>query len=139
MPWRQTIGSKEDRMDTSALKAYLDGWSRICNCTPETVAAMVGGAHPEIRFSDVNSPNVHVGHDALRALCELATSKYAGASIAYRDLLFDGRNWSVRWTLSGPRPDGSRFSRRGASAGSVAGDGRVVEHTDYWSRGEIHA
>jgi hypothetical protein len=126
-------------MDDARLRNYLDGWSMICGCTPQSVEAMVAGAHPDIRFSDVNSDNEHVGHDAIRALCALATGIYSGASIAYRDLLFDGRNWSIRWTLSGLRADGTSFIRRGASAGSVATDGRVVEHTDYWSRGEIHA
>ena len=123
-------------MDDTALNTYLDGWSKICDSTPETVAAMLAGAHPDIRFTDVNSPNVHTGHDGIRRLCELATGKYPDAAIETHDLLFDGRNWSIRWTMSGTRPDGSAFSRRGASAGSVAADGRVVEHTDYWSRGD---
>jgi hypothetical protein len=123
-------------MDDRALKTYLDGWSKICNSTPETTEAMVSGAHPDIRFTDVNSPNVHTGHDGIRHLCELATGKYPDASIDTRDMLFDGRNWSIRWTMTGTRPDGTRFTRRGASAGSVADDGRVIEHTDYWSRGD---
>jgi len=123
-------------MNDAALKAYLDGWSRICTCTPETIEAMVSGAHPELQFSDVNSPNIHTGHQGIRYLCDLASAKYPDAAIAMQDLLFDGRNWSVRWTMTGSRPDGSAFTRRGASAGSVAGDGRVVEHTDYWSRGD---
>ena len=123
-------------MNDTALKSYLDGWSKICNSTPETIAAMLDGAHPDIHFSDVNSPNVHAGHDAIRKLCELATAKYDGATISTRDLLFDGRNWSIRWTMAGTRPDGTAFSRPGVSAGGLADDGRVIEHTDYWSRGD---
>lgn len=125
--------------DATVLKSYLDGWSTICNSTPESVAAMVGGAHPDIRFSDVNSPNIHVGHEGIRAICKLAASVYSGATLSYRDLLFDGRHWAIRWTLSGPRPDGTRFTCRGASAGIVADDGRVIEHTDYWSMAELQA
>ncbi len=120
-------------MNDTALKAYLDGWSNICNNTPQTIEAMVSGAHPDFRFSDVNSPNVHTGHDGIRRLCKLASGKHPDAAITTRDLLFDGRNWSMRWTMTGTRPDGTAFSRRGASAGSVAEDGRVIEHTDYWS------
>jgi len=74
------------------LRRYLDGWTRICVSTEDTVAAMISSAHPDIRFADVNSAKVHVGHDGLRAICSLATSIYDGARIAYRDLLFDGFN-----------------------------------------------
>jgi hypothetical protein len=126
-------------MDDARLRAYLDGWTKVCNSTPESVEAMISGAHPEIRFTDVNSPNVHIGHEGIRKICGIATGKYPGTSVTYRDLLFDGRNWSIRWTMAGPRPDGTVFSARGASAGSVGEDGRVVEHTDYWNRAGIQA
>jgi hypothetical protein len=126
----------EDRMEDLALKTYLDGWSKICNSSAQTLADMLAGAHPDIRFSDVNSPNVHSGHDGIRRLNELAADKYPDATIETHDLLFDGRNWSIRWTMRGTRPDGSAFTRRGTSAGCVAEDGRVIEHTDYWSRGD---
>ena len=88
----------------------------------------------DIRFTDVNSPNVHGGHDGIRRICELATAIHPGARIAYEALLFDGRNWSIRWTMSRLHEDGTTFHRRGASAGAVADDGRVIEHTDYWSK-----
>lgn len=126
-------------MDDVILRAYLDGWALVCDSSPASIAAMLGGAHPDIRFSDVNSPNVHLGHDGLRTICGIATGKYPGTAVTYRDLLFEGRNWSIRWTMSGPREDGTTFSCRGASAGSVADDGRVVEHTDYWNRAGLAA
>jgi hypothetical protein len=125
-------------MNDTLLRTYLDGWSQTCNSTPESVAAMLAGAHPDIRFSDVNSANVHQGHDGLRTICRLASGGYPDASIRYGDLLFDGTNWSIRWTLSGTRGDGSTFETRGASAGKVGEDGRVIEQTDYWNRGSVH-
>ena len=121
-------------MDDTKLRSYLDGWTQVSHSTPETVAAMIAGADPEIRFTDVNSPNVHLGHEGLRAICALAGGKYPDARIAWRDLLCDGRNWSIRWTFTGTTPDGTGFSHPGASAGVMADDGRVIEHTDYWSR-----
>jgi hypothetical protein len=125
--------------DTMHLQSYLDGWSKICNSTPDSVEAMVKGADPQILFSDVNSPHVHVGHDGIRAICKIATQIYRGTTISYRDLLFDGRHWAIRWTLSGLRADGTKFNCPGASAGSVGDDGRVIEHTDYWSRAGLSA
>jgi hypothetical protein len=124
-------------MNEAMLRSYLDGWAKVCCSTPESVAAMVAGAHPEVRFTDVNSPNVHIGHDGIRHICSLGTARYSGVSAAWRDLLCDGANWSIRWTFSGDRPDGSRFSAEGASAGRLAQDGRVIEHTDYWNRAGI--
>jgi hypothetical protein len=121
-------------MNDAKLKSYLDAWTQVSNSTPETVAAMVAGADPQIRFTDVNSPNVHQGHDGIRRICELATERHLGARIAYEDLLRDDRNWSIRWTMIRTMEDGSTFHRRGASAGRLAEDGRVVEHTDYWSK-----
>jgi hypothetical protein len=120
--------------DDAKLKSYLAGWTLTSNSTPESVATMIDGAHPDIRFTDVNSANVHAGHDGIRRICELATAYHPGAALSYDSLLFDGRNWSIRWTMSRPLEDGSRFERRGASAGAVADDGRVIEHTDYWSK-----
>jgi len=128
----------ENGMNDSLLRTYLEGWSKTCNSTPETVAAMLAGAHPDIRFTDVNSANVHSGHEGIRTICRLASGGYPDASIGYDDLLFDGRNWSIRWTLSGTRTDGSSFECRGASAGRVAEDGRVIEQTDYWNRASVH-
>lgn len=125
-------------MDDTHLLSYLEGWSRTCNSTPQTVAAMLAGAHPDIRFSDVNSANVHEGYEGIRTICRLASGGYPDARIDCGDLLFDGRNWSHRWTLSGTKPDGTRFECRGASAGRVADDGRVIEQTDYWNRASIH-
>jgi len=125
-------------MDDTLLRTYLDGWSQSCNSTPESIADMLAGAHPDIRFSDVNSANVHQGHDGIRTICRLASGGYPDAAISYGDLLFDGMNWSIRWTLSGTRGDGSPFETCGASAGRVAQDGRVIEQTDYWNRASIH-
>ena len=124
-------------MNDIHLRAYLEGWSQICSSTPETIAAMLAGAHPQICFSDVNSANLHIGHQGIETICRLASGGYPGARIDYDDLLFDGTNWSIRWTLSGNRADGSRFECRGASAGKVAEDGRVIEHTDYWNRASL--
>jgi ketosteroid isomerase-like protein len=116
------------------LKSYLDGWTQVSNSTPETISAMIACAHPEVRFTDVNSPSVHEGHDGIRRICELATRLHSGASIKYEALLCDGRSWSIRWTMTRAMVDGSTFQRRGASAGLLAEDGRVIEHTDYWSK-----
>ncbi len=124
-------------MDDARFRAYLEGWSRICSSTPETVAAMIEGAAPDIRFSDVNAPGTHDGHDGIRTICELATRFYDGARITYGDLLCDGRNWSIRWTFEGTAPDGKPFQSRGASAGILGEDGRVIEHTDYWNRSAL--
>ena len=116
------------------LKRYLDGWAAMCTGGADAVAAMTGNADPEIRFSDVNSPNIRHGHEGIRTICAIASDKYPGTIVVYDDLLFDGRRWSIRWTMTGQRADGLPISSRGASAGLVADDGRVIEHCDYWSR-----
>jgi hypothetical protein len=126
-------------MQDAKLKSYLDAWTQVSRSTPETIAAMIAGAHPDILFTDVNSANVHTGHEGIRTISRLASERQTGGVVAYEALLFDGRNWSIRWTLSRQLEDGSEFTRRGASAGSVAEDGRVIEHTDYWSKaGFLH-
>lgn len=124
-------------MNDDLLKAYLEGWSQTCNSTPASVAAMLAGADPDIRFTDVNSTNVHSGHEGIETICRIASAGYPDSRIDYDSYLFDGRNWSIRWTLSGTRPDGTAFSCRGASGGRVGEDGKVVEQTDYWNRASI--
>ena len=126
-------------MNDELLRSYLDGWAKVCCSTPESVAAMVAGAHPDMRFNDVNSPNVHHGHDGIRHICALATEKYSGVTVEWGDLLCDGTKWSIRWTFAGTAPDGTVFTAQGASAGKLVEDGRVIEQTDYWSRAEAFA
>lgn len=121
-------------MNEQVLKGYLAGWARTCCATPESIEAMVAGAHPNIRFNDVNSANVHEGHEGIRRICALGTGKYKDVEVTWGDLLCDDRNWSIRWTFSAVAPDGRPFRARGASAGKLAEDGRVIEQTDYWSR-----
>ena len=121
-------------MNEAMLPSYPDGWAKVCCSTPESGAAMVAAAHPEVRFTDVNSPNVHIGHDGIRHIRSPGAARYSGVPAAWRDLLCDEANWSIRWTFSGDRPDGSRFGAEGASAGRLAQDRRVIEHTDYWNR-----
>ena len=121
-------------MSDDVLKSYLAGWARTCCATPESIEAMVAGAHPDIRFNDVNSANTHEGHEGIRRICALGTGKYRDVEVSWNDLLCDGTNWSIRWTFSAVAPDGKPFSARGASAGKLAEDGRVIEQTDYWSR-----
>ena len=125
-------------MNDETLKSYLDAWCQINNATPAVVEQMIVAAHPELRFTDVNSQNVHIGHEGIRTICELASAHNPGSKLTYDSLLFDGRNWSIRWELWRPRPDGTATTSRGASAGSVAEDGRVIEHTDYWSMASIN-
>lgn len=121
-------------MQRELLESYLAGWAMTCCATPESIEAMVAGAHPDIRFNDVNSANVHEGHEGIRRICALGTGKYADVEVTWGDLLCDGANWSIRWTFAARAPDGTHFSARGASAGRLADDGRVIEQTDYWSR-----
>ena len=75
-------------MNEATLTAYLDGWSMICSSTPKSVDAMIDSADPDIRFSDVNSSNVHMGHDGISHICSLATQIYLGTTIVWRALLF---------------------------------------------------
>ena len=121
-------------MSHAQLKSYLDAWTQVSNSTPKSISAMIEAAHPDVRFTDVNSPSVHEGHGGIRRICELATRLHSGALITYEALLCDGRSWSVRWTMTRALEDGSSFERRGVSAGRLAEDGRVFEHTDYWSK-----
>lgn len=69
-------------MNDTLLRNYLEGWSRTCNSTPESIAAMLAGAHPDIHFSDVNSANLHLGHEGIRTICRLASGGYPDVSTA---------------------------------------------------------
>ena len=101
----------------------------------ELVAAMVAGAHPEIEFRDVNSSNVHHGHDGIRHICAVGDRQVQRGFRQLARPAVRRTNWSIRWTFtSGLR---LRFSAEGASAGRLADDGRVIEQTDYWNRAGI--
>jgi hypothetical protein len=122
------------------LKTYLDGWALISGNPDEAVDIMIAATDPEVRYSDVNSPNVHVGHAGIRRMGEITRGKYAGTTVTYDSVLFDGRNFSLRWVMRGPLPDGKQFEYHGASGGVVGGEhGKVIEQTDYWSRASVHA
>ena len=68
----------EGHMHQATLKSYLEGWSSMCSGSQNAADAMIADAHEQIRFSDINSPNLHVGHGGLRLICSIAAEKYPG-------------------------------------------------------------
>lgn len=126
-------------MGEATLEKYLAAWSAHCDGKSDTENAMVAASHPDIRYSDINAPTDFVGHEGVRTICKTASAMLPGAVMSYRNLLLDGRRWSMQWTLSGTLPDGSSYSCEGASAGSVGEDGRVDRQTDYWNPAHIQS
>jgi hypothetical protein len=122
------------------LQAYLDAWDIHCCGDTADADAMVAASHPDICYEDINNPTPMIGHEGVRNVCAFASQMLPGAKMNYRDLLTDGRNWSVQWELTGvDQASGKAFSCRGASAGTIADDGRVDHQIDYWNPAHLQS
>jgi ketosteroid isomerase-like protein len=129
-------------VDLDWLAGYVDAWVRHGAAGGGDVAAMdrlLAFMSPEIKYEDVPTSAVFLGHDGVRAMA-------AQAHALATDLTFHPRNLAVgdgcfafetetRGTQSGAvgsvKETNRPFVIRGVSVGEVV-DGQVTEHRDYW-------
>lgn len=131
-------------MNSEWLDAYIDAWllhpTAGSPAGGDALQKLLGFMSDGVRYEDVPTNSVFVGHDGITAMC-------AGAFQMSSDLTFevvnrqtDGRLYAFenlgRGTNTGaigPIPaTGRPISFRGIAVGSISPEGLVESHRDYW-------
>jgi hypothetical protein len=136
-------------VDAAGLGRYVDAWvlHRVAG-TPDgeaELAALVACCSPTVHYEDVPAAAVFTGHAGIRQMCELAAQWSSDLEFTVRTRQTDGTQFAFETQTTGTNTmaigalaaTGRRFTLRGVSAGSVDGDGLVVEHRDYWDLGSF--
>jgi hypothetical protein len=138
---RQCVPKGAD-VGPSWLDRYIETWCRHPHASEneELFAELCSFMTLDIRYEDVPSGAVFLGHAGIRQMC-------AGALQMSKDMTFEavkrvdgGMSYAFETVCNGtntgeigPLPaTGLPFRIRGVSVGELADDGRVTSHRDYW-------
>lgn len=131
-------------MKTSWIDRYAAAWSR--HADPHgAIDDFLGLLDPDVRYEDVPSGAVFIGHDEVRAMGAFAHAMSEDMTILVVTSLCDGSRFLIesetRGTHTGPMGPipgtGRTFVNRGVSVGELSAAGLVTAHRDYWDLGQF--
>ncbi len=136
-------------MDLDWLAGYVEAWVLHGRAGGGDAAAMdrlLAFMSPDIRYEDVPTSAVFVGHEGVRAMAAQAHALAADLTFHPRHLsvgegcfAFETETHGTQSGAVGPVNETNRpFVIRGISVGQVA-DGLVTEHRDYWDLSSLLA
>ncbi len=132
-------------MNSSWLERYLDAWinhpqPRGNDGDEEAMSTLLGFMSADVRYEDVPTGAVFVGHDGIREMGAGALQMSADMTFdvvqrvaGLRSYAFETICRGTNTGSIGPLPGrGGPFTLRGVSIGEVTEDGLVVSQRDYW-------
>jgi hypothetical protein len=131
-------------MSQSWLDRYIDAWCHHPQASgegsEEAMATLLAFMSDEVRYEDVPTGAVFVGHDGIRQMGAGALEMSANMSfeVAHRvagnnSYAFEAICRGTNTGAIGPLPGtGNIFTLRGVSIGEVSEAGVVVSQRDYW-------
>ncbi len=135
-------------MGVTWLDRYVEAWAahpRAARPGGRLFGDLLGCLSTNVRYEDVPTAAVFVGHDGIRQMCEAADRWSPDLEITVLTRQTDGSMFALETRITGTpgQPlDGQvvhRFELRGVSVGSLSEDGLVGEHRDYWDLGSYLA
>jgi steroid delta-isomerase-like uncharacterized protein len=136
--------AREKTMISSWLDRYVDAWIHHPEAGGETgaepLATLLAFMSDDVRYEDVPTGAVFIGHDGIREMGAGALQMAADMSFEVVQRVAGDGSYAFeaicRGTNTGaigPLPgDGSPFSFRGVSVGEVSEVGLVTSQRDYW-------
>jgi hypothetical protein len=136
-------------VDADRLDDYIAAWllhplaGTVDGAT--ALADLVSFMTPAVRYEDVPSGMVFVGHEGIKEMGAAAhawssdiTFKVVSRQTNGRLYAFETETIGTHTGSAGALPaTGRRFVLRGVSVGRVSGDGLVEEQRDYWDLGSF--
>ena len=132
-------------MNSSWLERYIEAWINHPQAgggdgDEEAMSALLAFMSEDVRYEDVPTGAVFVGHDGIREMGAGAFQMSADMTFAVGQRVtgqgsyaFESLCRGTNTGAIGPLPGtGSPFAFRGVSIGEVSEDGRVVSQRDYW-------
>ncbi|MGH8999572.1 MAG: nuclear transport factor 2 family protein [Acidimicrobiia bacterium] len=123
---------------------FLKWWGHAWSCgDPEE---LVPGYAPDGRYTDVSSNVTCVGHDQLRRFYRWMLSFAPDSEVIFGSAHGDAGGFAATWTWSGTasgplqvddrtyQASGVRFVVPGVAFCTLAADGTMASHEDYWDR-----
>ncbi|HXN61833.1 MAG TPA: ester cyclase [Acidimicrobiales bacterium] len=127
------------------MERYLDAWinhpqPRGSDGDEEAMSTLLGFMSADVRYEDVPTGAVFVGHDGIREMGAGALQMSADMTFdvvqrvaGLRSYAFETICRGTNTGSIGPLPGrGVPFTLRGVSIGEVTEDGLVVSQRDYW-------
>jgi steroid delta-isomerase-like uncharacterized protein len=126
---------------------FLQAWGEAWSCgDPEPLLALYAA---DARYRDVGSDLTFTGHDEIARFVRFMLKFAPDSRIVFEDAVGgDGRGFAARWTWSGTAAGALRvgeetfdatgrpFSVPGVAYCTLAGDGTIASHEDYY---DMHA
>lgn len=125
---------------------FLADWGRAWSCGD--AGELLALYAPDSVYTDVGSDLVFTGHDELRRFYDFMLKFSPDGLIEFHDAHGDADGFASEWTWSGTAvgplrvrgtlypATGKRFSVPGVAYCTLAGDGSISTHKDYW---DMHA
>ena len=124
---------------------YFAAWSRHAQATDPTtghadLVRLFGFMSPDIRYEDVPTEQVFIGHEGVRAMGAQALQMAAdltivciSAQMSDNQFAFETETRGTNTGAVGAMPaTGKPFVLRTVSVGRRGSDGKVTSHKDYW-------
>jgi len=131
-------------LDANWLDRYIDAWRLHAFAAgpggADAMRALLGFMSDDVRYEDVPSGGVYIGHTGIAEMCGGAYQMSSDITFDVVTRQTDGRLFAFetlcRGTNTGaigPIPaTGRPIELRGTSIGSVSADGLVEDQRDYW-------
>jgi len=127
-------------MGDTLFSNYIEAWSKHADGREETAQAMVDAATADVTYDDIHNPEPLRGAEGLRMVNQAAAHLFSSLTFDIQERVRADNGWAITWEAHGThRPSGKSCSFRGASVGTVAEDGKVASHTDFWNAGLLEA
>jgi steroid delta-isomerase-like uncharacterized protein len=136
---------KVHEMKSDWLDRYFAAWARLAQAADprsgtQEMARFLSFMADDVRYEDVPSGAVFIGHDGVRAMAAAAYAFSAdldiecvSAQMSGDQFAFECEAHGTNTGALGPIPaSGKRFTLRSAAIGRISADGKVVLHKDYW-------
>lgn len=136
-------------MGSDWLDRYVDAWELHARAGAsdggDALDALLRLYSADVRYEDVPTTIVFVGHDGITQMCEAAHQWSADLRVRVVSRQTDGQHFALETEVTGTNSStlgdlpatGRTFTLRGVSVGRISDGDLVCEHRDYWDLGSF--